>query len=159
MKNPFWTSFVKEQLPFITCNQTMCLTLVMLYNKKLTGIGDSIICSNIQVCQRLANLPYRWQSMKIAGQHLITAVFEQDFGFNTTTWNLGSDTSFVELDTSNVTPDQLQKAERNINKFIAEQTNVSVVRVSGDETEIPPEVNLCWIMLDSLFYKIIPLNR
>ncbi|XP_037029165.1 alanyl-tRNA editing protein Aarsd1 [Bradysia coprophila] len=75
-----------------------------------------------------------------SGQHLITAIFEQDFGFDTTTWNLGSDTSFVELDTSNVTPDQLQKAEQKINKFIAEQTNVSVVRVSGNEKEIPPEV-------------------
>lgn len=72
---------------------------------------------------------------------MITAVFEQDFGFATTTWNLGSDTSFVELETSNVTTDQLQKAEQTINKFIAEQTNVSVVRVSGDEKEIPPEVN------------------
>lgn len=72
---------------------------------------------------------------------MITAVFEQDFGFATTTWNLGSDTSFIELDASNVTADQLQKAEQKINKFIAHQTNVSVVRVSAGETEIPPEVN------------------
>lgn len=83
---------------------------------------------------------YRWHRREISGQHLITAVFEQDFGFGTTTWNLGSDTSFVELNTNNITPDQLQKAEQKINKFIADQTNVSVVRVSGDEKEIPPEV-------------------
>lgn len=104
------------------------------------GIVVSIICNNIQVCFSccaIISLNFR---TNILGQHLITAVFEQDFGFDTTTWSLGSETSFIELNTSNVSSDQLQRAERKMNKFIADQTTVSVVRVSGDETRIPPEV-------------------
>lgn len=89
--------------------------------------------------------------MKILGQHLITAVFEQDFGFDTTTWNLGSETSFVELNTPNVTSDQLLEAEQKINRFIADQTNVSVVRVGGDEKQIPPEVNSLIIFSLNIF--------
>ncbi|KAJ6637663.1 Alanyl-tRNA editing protein Aarsd1 [Pseudolycoriella hygida] len=75
-----------------------------------------------------------------SGQHLITAVFEQDFGYDTTTWNLGSESSFVELNTPQVTSEELQKAEQKINKYIASQTKVTVVRVKGDEKQIPPEV-------------------
>lgn len=73
---------------------------------------------------------------------MITAIFEQDFGFDTTTWNLGAETSFVELNTKIITPDQLQQAEQKINKFIANRTNVSVIRLTGagDQT-VPPEVN------------------
>lgn len=75
------------------------------------------------------------------GQHLITAIFEQDYKFNTTTWNLGTETSFIELDTKAVTVEQLREAEDKINLTIALGRPVSVITTEKD-ANLAPEVSI-----------------
>lgn len=111
----------------------------------MTGNGDSIICNNIQV---FTNYNYCLIFIKkkknynfCAGQHLITAIFEQDYHFNTTTWNLGAETSFIELDTKAVTVEQLRDAEAKINLIIALGRPVSVINTDKEAT-LAPEVSL-----------------
>ncbi|XP_076366907.1 alanyl-tRNA editing protein Aarsd1-B isoform X2 [Tachypleus tridentatus] len=55
-----------------------------------------------------------------SGQHLITAVAEDLFNFRTTSWNLGEVVSYVELDTTVVTFQQLNELESVLNHKIRE---------------------------------------
>lgn len=76
------------------------------------------------------------------GQHLISAIFERDFGYNTTTWYLGLTTSFVELDSKTITAEQLKIAENKINSIIANGANVSVINVNSENNDkVPIEVS------------------
>lgn len=77
-----------------------------------------------------------------SGQHLISAIFEQDYGFNTTTWYLGLTASFIELDTKTITLEQLKTAERKVNSIIANGVNVSVINVVENGENVHAEVNL-----------------
>lgn len=61
-----------------------------------------------------------------SGQHLITAIFERDFGFDTKCWWLGTETSFIELDAKNLTQDDLNSVEKTTNQLIADAAVVSV---------------------------------
>lgn len=61
-----------------------------------------------------------------SGQHLITAIFERDFGFNTKCWWLGSETSFIELDAKTLSQDDLNSVEKTTNELIANAAGVSV---------------------------------
>ncbi|KAH3699280.1 alanyl-tRNA editing protein Aarsd1-B-like [Dreissena polymorpha] len=53
-----------------------------------------------------------------SGQHLITAVTENMYGWPTTTWNLGDRTCFIELDTPSMTEDQMTTLENELNSTI-----------------------------------------
>uniref|UniRef100_A0A0C9R2Z1 Putative alanyl-trna editing protein aarsd1-b n=1 Tax=Amblyomma americanum TaxID=6943 RepID=A0A0C9R2Z1_AMBAM len=54
-----------------------------------------------------------------SGQHLITAVAEKEFGFPTTSWSLGEDVSFIELDApKGVKAEDVQKLESLVNEKI-----------------------------------------
>ncbi|KAH9509786.1 N-chimaerin [Bulinus truncatus] len=57
-------------------------------------------------------------------QHLITAVTDRKFGFQTTSWNLGTDIVTIELDTLSLALDQIREIEEAVNKSIRE--NISV---------------------------------
>lgn len=74
------------------------------------------------------------------GQHLITSIFEQDYNLNTTTWYLGAESSFIELDTKELTAHQLRSAEQRINHIIAEGCPVSVVNVDAGEQNVSADV-------------------
>lgn len=74
-----------------------------------------------------------------SGQHLVTAIFEQDYGFNTTAWYLGAETSFIELDTKTVTADQLRQAEQKCNQIIANGRRVTVIS-TDNEHDLSAEV-------------------
>lgn len=56
-----------------------------------------------------------------SGQHLITALAEKEFGFLTTSWSLGEDVSFVELDApKGVKAEDVQKLESLVNEKITQ---------------------------------------
>lgn len=60
------------------------------------------------------------------GQHLLSAVFEQLFGFRTVSFHMGAAASTIELDASSVTPEQLAAAERRANELVWQDVPVRV---------------------------------
>ncbi|XP_064595304.1 alanyl-tRNA editing protein Aarsd1-like [Liolophura sinensis] len=60
------------------------------------------------------------------GQHLITAVIHSLFGFKTTSWNLAGreKISFIELDTPDMSLDQMKEAEDEVNAKIRSSLSV-----------------------------------
>lgn len=60
------------------------------------------------------------------GQHLLSAVFEDLFGFKTVSIHFGPDYSTVELDTDSLTHQQILKAEARANVIVGEARPVSV---------------------------------
>lgn len=75
------------------------------------------------------------------GQHLISAVFSNDYGFTTTAWWLGVEVSYLELDTKVLTQEQVSDVEEKVNRFIANGVNVSVITIENSEQDIPPQVS------------------
>ncbi|XP_054156494.1 alanyl-tRNA editing protein Aarsd1-B-like isoform X2 [Oppia nitens] len=61
-----------------------------------------------------------------SGQHLITAVAEQTYGLKTTSWNLGDEVSFIELDAKEVSDDTVRQLEELVNEKIRISAPVSV---------------------------------
>lgn len=62
-----------------------------------------------------------------SGQHLVTAVAEDQFGWHTTSWNLGDEVSFIELDApAGIQAADVQKLEATVNQKIRECVPVSV---------------------------------
>jgi alanyl-tRNA synthetase len=60
------------------------------------------------------------------GQHLLSAVFEDLFGFRTVSVHFGPENSTLDLDTEQVTPAQLRAAEARANAIIGEARPVLV---------------------------------
>ncbi|XP_043530938.1 alanyl-tRNA editing protein Aarsd1 [Chiloscyllium plagiosum] len=71
-----------------------------------------------------------------SGQHLITAIADLMFGFKTTSWELGRQRSFIELDTPSVTGEQVEALEVAVNEKIREHIPVNVRVVSVDDPEV-----------------------
>ncbi|KAL4229377.1 Alanyl-tRNA editing protein Aarsd1 [Mactra antiquata] len=59
-----------------------------------------------------------------SGQHLITAMAENMYGYVTTTWNLGEKTSFIELDTPSMSEEEMKTLETSLNDKIREGVKV-----------------------------------
>jgi alanyl-tRNA synthetase len=63
--------------------------------------------------------PRRWDHMQHhTGQHVLTAVALRDFGWRTTAFHLGADTSDIELDVPNLARDDLVSLENAVAKEI-----------------------------------------
>jgi len=60
------------------------------------------------------------------GQHLLSAVFEDLFGFKTVSVHFGADSSTLDLDTDLVSYQQLLKAESRVNELVAQALPVTV---------------------------------
>ena len=60
------------------------------------------------------------------GQHLLTAVFAELFGFETVSVHFGSDRSSLDLDVGAISPAQLGKAEQRANEIVWENRSVHV---------------------------------
>ncbi|NWI51173.1 AASD1 protein, partial [Calyptomena viridis] len=71
-----------------------------------------------------------------SGQHLITAIAEQMFGFKTTSWELGRQRSLIELDTPSVTAEQVEALERSVNEKIRDRVPVTVRELAAGDPEI-----------------------
>lgn len=62
-----------------------------------------------------------------SGQHLLSALFEQVYNYDTKSWWLGTDTSYIELDNkAPITQEHVQAIEDQCNAFIAQAIPVSV---------------------------------
>ncbi|CAL1533908.1 unnamed protein product [Lymnaea stagnalis] len=72
-----------------------------------------------------------------SAQHLITAITHQKFGFKTTSWNLGTDAVFIELDTPVITVDQILEIDRTVNESIRDNISVTPILYSDkDDPEL-----------------------
>lgn len=62
-----------------------------------------------------------------SGQHLLSALFEQDYLYATKSWWLGTDTSYIELDSKiPITAAEIQDIEDRCNAYIAQALPVTV---------------------------------
>lgn len=61
-----------------------------------------------------------------SGQHLISALFEKTFNYNTKAWWLGSESSYIDLDCKNLSDDEMKCIEKMANDFIAQAVPVNV---------------------------------
>lgn len=74
-----------------------------------------------------------------SGQHLITAIFDREFKIPTKSWWLGTETSYVDLDTKDVTEEQVRHVETICNELISEATPVKVDIYSADDPILQTE--------------------
>lgn len=83
------------------------------------GIGD--------VVEGAIDWPRRFDHMQQhSGQHLLTAVFVELFGYDTVSVHFGSDRSSLDLDVGAVSSVQLLEAERRANEIVWENRPVTV---------------------------------
>ncbi|XP_068440048.1 alanyl-tRNA editing protein Aarsd1-like isoform X1 [Clinocottus analis] len=71
-----------------------------------------------------------------SGQHLISALAENLFGYKTTSWELGRQRANIELDTPSVKPGQLQALEEALNEKIRVHIPVTVQLLSIDDPAV-----------------------
>ncbi|KAH8397376.1 hypothetical protein KR222_000768 [Zaprionus bogoriensis] len=89
-----------------------------------------------EVQQRL-DWPRRLDHMQQhSGQHLITALFDREFKYDTTSWSLGSSVSYIQLNTPHlISRESLDLIERQANELIREGREVSVTLVDPQQFE------------------------
>ncbi|KAJ0178089.1 hypothetical protein K1T71_005912 [Dendrolimus kikuchii] len=71
-----------------------------------------------------------------SGQHLLSAVLEKHYNLPTTSWWLGSDECYVELDSTKVAEDVMQGAEKICNAAIREATPVIVKFCTANDPQL-----------------------
>ncbi|ORX94571.1 alanyl-tRNA synthetase domain-containing protein 1 [Basidiobolus meristosporus CBS 931.73] len=105
------------------------------YAKGSLAVGSTVIAK--------VDYERRWDHMQQhSGQHLISAVMESEFGFETLSWNLGLVKSHIELDTKNATPtqEQIDKLEALLNDKIRSAISVNTVHIKQhDGAESNPD--------------------
>ncbi|XP_017000135.2 alanyl-tRNA editing protein Aarsd1-A [Drosophila takahashii] len=68
-----------------------------------------------------------------SGQHLITALFDREFKYDTTSWSLGSSASYIQLSTPHlISRESLDLIERQANDLIREGRAVTVLLVDPE---------------------------
>lgn len=68
-----------------------------------------------------------------AGQHILSAAFEQLFGFQTISFHLGKDTVTIDLNVTEVSEQQLKEAEQLANQIILEDRIIETKWVTEEE--------------------------
>ncbi|KMJ56948.1 alanyl-tRNA synthetase [Bacillus sp. LL01] len=68
-----------------------------------------------------------------AGQHLLSAAFEELFSYKTKSFHLGKEVSSIDLDTTDLTEQEVLEAEALVNKIILENRNIETKWVTKDE--------------------------
>ena len=68
-----------------------------------------------------------------AGQHILSAAFAELFQMQTVSFHLGKETATIDLDTTEVTAEQLKKAEELANQIILENRAIKTKWVTEDE--------------------------
>ncbi|XP_068618804.1 alanine--glyoxylate aminotransferase 2, mitochondrial [Battus philenor] len=71
-----------------------------------------------------------------SGQHLLSAILEKEYLLPTTSWWLGADESFVELDSTSVGEDVIKKAEARCNDLIRDAVPVNVKFCKTDDPDL-----------------------
>ncbi|XP_050088971.1 alanyl-tRNA editing protein Aarsd1 [Anopheles aquasalis] len=75
-----------------------------------------------------------------SGQHLITAIFDRELKYNTKSWWLGSESSYIDLDAKDVTVEQLARVEKICNQLIVDCTPVGVKVYEADDPALRSDV-------------------
>jgi len=68
-----------------------------------------------------------------AGQHLLTAVFEDHFGYKTLSFHLGKELSTIDLDTRSLASEEIWKAEAITNQFILDNRPIETKWIKNEE--------------------------
>ncbi|MGD6991658.1 alanyl-tRNA editing protein [Sutcliffiella horikoshii] len=68
-----------------------------------------------------------------AGQHLLSAAFEELFSYKTKSFHLGKDVSTIDLDTTGLTEQEFLEAETLVNKIILENRKIEAKWVTKEE--------------------------
>ena len=68
-----------------------------------------------------------------AGQHILSAAFIECFDFPTVSFHLGTDSVSIDLDTENISPEQLETVEKTANKIILENRPIECIWVTENE--------------------------
>ncbi|XP_011565136.3 alanine--glyoxylate aminotransferase 2, mitochondrial [Plutella xylostella] len=71
-----------------------------------------------------------------SGQHLLSAILENEYNLPTTSWWLGADESFVELDSVKVADDVVQRVEDRCNDLIRQALPVTVKFCKADDPDL-----------------------
>ncbi|XP_077993636.1 alanyl-tRNA editing protein Aarsd1-B-like [Glandiceps talaboti] len=71
-----------------------------------------------------------------SGQHLITAIADNMFGFKTTSWAFSKEKCLIEMDTPNITPEQMDIIEAKCNEAIRKCTPVTPKCYEQDDEEL-----------------------
>lgn len=97
-------------------------------------VGDEII-QLVDWERRLDNMQQH------SGQHLISALFEKHYNFDTKAWWLGTDDSYIELDCKNLTEEAVRHVELIANSCIKEALPVTLkIYTSSEDPTIGEEV-------------------
>lgn len=70
--------------------------------------------------------PKKQTVINISGQHLLSAILEKEHNLPTTSWWLGVDESYIELDAKEITDDVIQATEDKCNELIRKAVPVDV---------------------------------
>lgn len=68
-----------------------------------------------------------------AGQHILSAAFEELFDFHTISFHLGSETLTIDLETDGLSEEQAQQAEQRANEIILENRPIKPTWLSPEE--------------------------
>ncbi|MBT2569304.1 DHHA1 domain-containing protein [Planococcus sp. ISL-110] len=88
----------------------------------------------------------RWDHMQQhAGQHLLSALFEDSYGLKTQSFHLGQERVSIDLDLDTATNKQLKSVEKMANQLIRQRLAISARWVTNDEANMlalrkPPTV-------------------
>lgn len=110
-------------------------------------------------------MPTSTEELNSTGQHLITAIFERDYNFNTLSWSLGQEVSYIELSSDAVvTQDCIDTVERVCNELIAAATPVAAQvlgdQLSGDVSEEVWIFHVQWCPTNTLYiFQVLRATR
>ncbi len=72
-----------------------------------------------EMLRGVVDWPRRFDHMQQhSGQHLLSAVFDQLYGYRTASFHLGSTASTIDLEAASIPPEQLAAAERRANELV-----------------------------------------
>lgn len=68
-----------------------------------------------------------------AGQHILTAAFEELYGYETTSFHLGTQKVTIDLNVENITPVEIERVENLANQMILEQRAIQTKWITKED--------------------------
>ncbi|KAK4305998.1 hypothetical protein Pmani_022144 [Petrolisthes manimaculis] len=97
---------------------------------------DGPLDNNTTVLQQLDWTRRHNHMQQHSAQHLITAVADTMYGHETTSWYLGETLSHIELNTEEVTQEQMQNIEDKVNQYICASTPVTTEEYQATDPKL-----------------------
>ncbi|MFC0472769.1 DHHA1 domain-containing protein [Halalkalibacter kiskunsagensis] len=99
----------------------------------------SPIVDHQEVIQGVLDWDRRFDHMQQhAGQHILSAAFAEMFGFETISFHLGKEVLTIDLNTSNISEEELKAAEALANQVILENHKIETLWISKDDLNLYP---------------------